>query len=217
MTEAPATVLGQFVLAHQPGTPAFYWAIASDTFLLLWTTALLLAPRWGRSPIRARWFRLVGLATALSASLVTLAGKTLEVWPGYPLFPSGHTAYVVAIAVFLVARDRRWLRWVIPFVALTAVSLVLSFFHIPIDIVGGTLVGLVVATPAFRWLKRLESRQSETATRAPASVTAAEGLDDQSVGDRRQSAPAGRRPQAAARTAATSSSTEGRSSGPSLR
>lgn len=158
--------LAAWVIAHVAGTAEFYWAVAADLFLLVWTVALLLAPRWGRTSIRARWFRIVGIATALGASLVTLVGKTLEVWPGNPLFPSGHTAYVVAIAAFLVGRDRRWLRWVIPLLALTAVSLVFSFFHIPVDIVGGALVGLLVAIPVFRWLKRSESRRVVTATEA---------------------------------------------------
>lgn len=207
------------MLAHQVGSPEFYWAIAATLLLPLWTAALLLAPRWGTSPIRARWFRVAGLATALLASLVTLVGKTLEVWPGNPLFPSGHTAYVVAIAVFLVGRDRRWLRWVVPFMALMAVSLVLSFFHIPVDIAGGTLVGLAVAAiPAFRALmKRSESRRAAAATTASTSRPAAEGLGDQGVAQPRATSPSGGGPQPAACTAATSSSTEGRSSGPSLR
>lgn len=173
MTGAPLTGLLQPVLAHQVGSAAFYWAIAAELFLVLWTAALLLAPRWDRSPIRARPFRIVGFATALAASLVTLAGKTLEIWPGNPLFPSGHTAYVVAIAVFLVGRDRRWLRWVVPLLALTAVSLVLSVFHVPVDIVGGAIVGLTVALPLFRWLKRSESRRAVGEAEAAATALSA--------------------------------------------
>jgi len=195
MTAPPVSGLLQPVIAHQVGSAAFYWAIAAELLLPLWTAALLLAPRWGRSQIRARPFRIVGLATALAASLVTLGAKTLEIWPGNPLFPSGHTAYVVGIAVFLVGRDRRWLRWVVPLLALTAVSLVLSVFHVPIDIVGGAIVGLTLAVPLFRWLKRSESRRAVADTEATATACR----------------------QRAARTAATSRPTDGRSSGPLLR
>ncbi len=115
-------------------------------------------------------FRIVGFATAVAASLVTLAGKSVEIWPGNPLFPSGHTAYVVAIAVFLVGRDRRWLRWVTPLLALTAVSLVLSVFHTPVDIAGGAIVGLAVAVPLFAWLKRTESRREVAEAEAVATA-----------------------------------------------
>jgi membrane-associated phospholipid phosphatase len=177
------------VIAHQPRTPEFYWAVAADSLLVVWTAALLLAPRWGGSAIGARRFRIVGLATALAVSLVALAGKTLEVWPGNDLFPSGHTGYAVAIAVFLVGRDRRWLPWVVPALALTALSLVLSNFHVAVDVVGGALAALAIAIPVFLRLRRAEAGRASSE---------AEG-------------------QRAPRTAATSSSTEGRSSGPELR
>ncbi len=160
MTELPASGLLVPVLAHQVGTGAFYWAIGAQLALVLWTAALLLAPRWDASAISARRFRLVGLAVALAASLVTLCGKSLEVWAGNPLFPSGHTAYAVAIAVFLVGRDRRRLRWVVPLLGLTAISLVLSLFHVPVDLAGGAIAGLAVAVPVFGWLRRSESRRA---------------------------------------------------------
>lgn len=150
------------VLAHQMGSAEFYWAIAAELSLLLWTGLLLAAPRWRRSDMRGWRFRLVGFAAAVLASLLTLAGKTLEVWPDHPLFPSGHTAYAVTIAVFLVGWDRRWLRWVIPLLGLLGLSLVLSFFHIPADIAGGTVVGLIVGVGLFRWLERSERRRLGT-------------------------------------------------------
>ncbi|HWC26285.1 MAG TPA: hypothetical protein VG474_06835, partial [Solirubrobacteraceae bacterium] len=100
------------VLAHAVGSAEFYWAVVAELLLVVWTALLFLAPRAGRSD---RWrFRLAAFGAALLASLITLAAKALEVWPGNPLFPSGHTAYVVTIAVFLVADDRRWLKAVVP-------------------------------------------------------------------------------------------------------
>ena len=130
--------------AHAVGSPEFYWAIVAESSILLFTVLLFLAPRWtARSDMPH--FRLVALGAALLASLVTLIGKLLEVWPGHPLFPSGHTAYAVTIAIFLVALDRRWLPAVVPLLALLVVALVLAIYHVPVDIVGGTGVAIVVA------------------------------------------------------------------------
>lgn len=80
--------------AHAVGSPEFYWAIIAESSILLFTVLLFLAPRrTARSDLPR--FRLVAFGAALLASLVTLIGKLLEVWPGHPLFPSGHTAYAV--------------------------------------------------------------------------------------------------------------------------
>lgn len=143
-----------FVLAHQVGSPAFNWAIVSELSLLLWTAALFLAPRWGNSEIPARRFRLAGVAAAFLAAVVALIGKLLEVWPGNPLFPSGHTAYAVTIAVFLAARDRRWLPWVPLPLGLLFVALVLARYHVPMDIVGGVAVGATIGGASFLLLER---------------------------------------------------------------
>jgi len=147
------------VFAHQIGSAAFYWGVLADLLLPVSTALLLLAPRFGDSAIAARRFRLVGFGAAMLASLVTLAGKTLEVWPGNPLFPSGHTAYAVTIAVFLVGRDRRWGAYAFPLVCLLAVALVLARYHVAADVAGGLAVGLAVAIPLFAWLRRSESRR----------------------------------------------------------
>lgn len=166
--------VGLDVLAHQVGSPEFYWAIVAELFLPLWAVLLWLAPRWSGSDI-GRWrFRAVGLGAALLASLITLAGKTLEVWPGNPLFPSGHTAYAVTIAVFLVGLERRWLPWVVALLLLLGVALVLSFFHILVDIVGGTVVGLAVGVVLFRWLRR-SAAQRTAAVPHDGSVRVSEG------------------------------------------
>ncbi len=141
------------VLAHSAGSAEFYWAIGAELLVLGWTVALLLAPRWQTSEVGGWRFRLWGLAAALVAAGVTLAGKMLEVWPGNPLFPSGHTAWAVVIAVFLVGRDWRWLPWVIPPLALLAVALVLARYHIVVDIAGGLIVGLAVGFGGL-WLFR---------------------------------------------------------------
>jgi len=134
---------------------------------------LLAAPRWGASELCGRRFRLWGLGAALVAAAVTLAGKTVEVWPDNPLFPSGHTAWAVTIAVFVVGRDRRWLPWVVALLALLAIALVLANYHIPADIVGGLAVGLAVGGGAFAWLSR--SGPGSAAPGAPAKQRFEEG------------------------------------------
>lgn len=145
-------------LAHVAGSPAFYWAIVAELSLLVWTGLLFLAPRLsGRAQNRGR-FRRVAFGAALLAALITLAGKTLEVWPGNPLFPSGHTAYAVTIAVLLVAHDRRWLPAILPLLALMAAALVLADYHVPADIAGGTAVGIAVSAGASGWLRRRDRR-----------------------------------------------------------
>lgn len=129
--------------AHVVGSPEFYWAVVAELSLVAFTILLLMAPRWGRRG-EAPFFRLVVLGAALLASLLTLIAKLLEVWPGHPLFPSGHTAYALTIAAFLVASDRRRLRVVAPLAGLLAVALVLAHYHPPVDIAGGATVALAV-------------------------------------------------------------------------
>lgn len=146
------------VIAHSAGSSEFYWAIGAELLILVWTALLVLAPFWGESKIGGARFRLWGLGAALLAAGITLAGKALEVLPGNPLFPSGHTAWAVTIAVFLVGRDRRWLPWVLPLLALLAAALVLARYHIPVDIAGGVAVGLAVACGAFALLSRSVAR-----------------------------------------------------------
>lgn len=146
------------VVGHVVGTPEFYWAVVAEISLLVWTVLLFVAPRRRRID---RWrFRLAGFGAAVLASLITLAGKMIEVWPGNPLFPSGHTAYVVTIAVLLVLRDRRWLIAVVPLAGLMAVALVESDYHVTEDIAGGAAVGAVAGATVFTWLDRRRLRES---------------------------------------------------------
>jgi len=163
-------------LAHTAGTAEWYWAIAADSLLVVWVALLVVAPRWGTSP-RGGWrFRLWGLGAALVAAAVTWAGKTLEVWPDNPLFPSGHTAFGVTIAVFLAGRDRRWMPWVVTLVALTAVALVLANYHVPVDVAGGLIVGIAVGAGAFVAMARggIGPEDSLPARRPTAAQTSAQ-------------------------------------------
>lgn len=61
-------------------------------------------------------------------------------------FPSGHSATAFASAFILVFREKAWLRWTALVAAiLMAFSRVYVGVHYPIDIVVGSLVGVVVA------------------------------------------------------------------------
>lgn len=153
------------VIAHRAGSGEFYWAIGAELLILTWTALLVLAPRRGTSAVSGGRFRLWGLGAAVAAALITLAGKALEVWPGNPLFPSGHTAWAVTIAVFLVGRDRRSLPWALPLLGLLAVALVLANYHVVTDIAGGLAVGLAVGYGGFGWMSR--SASGRGAARAP--------------------------------------------------
>lgn len=131
-------------LAHAVGTAEFYWAFVAEGAILLATLLLVLAPRWARGRPPPPRFRLVAFGAALLASLITLIGKLLEVWPGHPLFPSGHTAYVLTIALFLVVLSRRWWPVALALVGVTAVALVVANYHPIEDIAGGAVVAAVV-------------------------------------------------------------------------
>ena len=45
-------------------------------------------------------------------------------------------------------------------------EIVLSLFHVPVDVAGGAVVGLAVAVPVFGWLGRSESRRAGAGTSA---------------------------------------------------
>lgn len=154
LTSVPLNGASWLVIAHRVGSGEFYWGITADLLVLLLTALLLMAPLWGASELGRRRFRLWGLGAAITATGVTLAGKIAEVWPGHPLFPSGHTAWAVTIAIFVVGRDRRWLPWVLPLLALLAVALVLSHYHIPADLAGGLAVGLAAGYGGFALMSR---------------------------------------------------------------
>ena len=151
------------VVAHAAGSEEFYWAVVAELSLVAWTALLFLPPRRVGRRIDGWRFRLTALGAAVLASLITLAGKRVEVWPGNPLFPSGHTAYVVTIAVFLVACDRRWLKAVIPLGCLLVVALVRANYHVPWDIAGGAAVGGAVAASVLAWQRASRHEGAECA------------------------------------------------------
>lgn len=74
-----------------------------------------------------------------------------------PSFPSGHTttAWAIAISVAwaLKGTDRAWIGWVLGvWAALVGVSRIYVGVHYPVDVIGGALLGTVVATVMYVWL-----------------------------------------------------------------
>ncbi|MDX1935143.1 MAG: phosphatase PAP2 family protein [Capsulimonadales bacterium] len=94
---------------------------------------------WGRS--------LLGLGVAVALAEL---GKATEVWPGHPLFPSGHTTFAMSAATCIVLqRGKGWLWLLVPIVGLMGVCLVYGQWHTPDEVAGGLVVGSVV--PRLLW------------------------------------------------------------------
>ena len=76
-----------------------------------------------------------------------------EVSPGGLSFVSGHATITVAMAIVLTAvLPRRWWAAVWLVVVLNGFTRIYVGAHNPLDIVGGTGLGLVIAGPLYAWL-----------------------------------------------------------------
>ncbi len=54
------------------------------------------------------------------------------------------------IALFLVASDPRWVRVVVPLLAVLVLALVLAHYHVVVDILGGAVVAVAVFAAVHR-------------------------------------------------------------------
>lgn len=87
-----------------------------------------------------------------------------EVSAGGLSFVSGHATITVAMATALTAVVPR--RWLIPIwlvVALNGLTRIYVGAHNPLDIVGGTGLGLVIGGPLFAWLATPDAAESSSA------------------------------------------------------
>ncbi len=75
-------------------------------------------------------------------------------------FPSGHTASVFALVVFLLlALPYRWYSWLLLLGAmLVGYSRVYLSQHFPVDVVAGALIGIFSGALVFFWLKNLSGK-----------------------------------------------------------
>lgn len=75
-------------------------------------------------------------------------------------FPSGHAAFFFAMATAVYLYDKKWGVWFYIAAALMTVSRVIAGIHYPSDIVGGAIVGGVVAYAAYSIARRLNHGQN---------------------------------------------------------
>jgi len=135
-------------------------SVVVEVILALIVLIVFLDPG-GSDPIRTRMRRsLPDFGVSIVAVVLTVAGKSIEVWPGHPEFPSGHMAFTVSLGLGLVARSPRWRAWMLCLWASLGLFLVLAGYHSVLEVLGGTALGGVVGVGGHEILAKLRSRQS---------------------------------------------------------
>lgn len=112
----------------------------------LLTLALLVAIILRRSD-RPGSFIMVSIASIAIAVFIAEHGKQYGVLPGDHRFPSGHQTYAVSTATCTIFRDRRFALFIVPICIIMGFSLVAAHWHKPIDVLGGTVLGMIVPLP----------------------------------------------------------------------
>jgi membrane-associated phospholipid phosphatase len=116
------------------------------TFLSL--TAPWIDRRWNSSTtrrLRTIPWMLASVAGIGLTVILAESGKHFSVWPGHPNFPSGHESFAASAATCLIVRDRRWAWVAVPLALTIGGALVAAGYHRPIEVVGGMILGAVVA------------------------------------------------------------------------
>lgn len=115
--------------------------------LLLQEPLLATQPAWRR--VAVFWGR-AGLVLGAAWVLAQL-GKSQEVWPGHPGFPSGHAAFSAAATVCLIQlRGKRWAWLAVPQLPAMVWGLLASRAHTWPEILGGLVLGGVLAVVLLR-------------------------------------------------------------------
>jgi undecaprenyl-diphosphatase len=129
--------------------------------IALTTIGLALLPGFGFALLLARTSRRLGqtiLASIALGLILTLifqylalrprpeAVRLLLPTPGFPSFPSGHTAVAFSVAVVIALAARKWWGWAIGVASalLIALSRVYLGHHYPSDILAGLILGAAV-------------------------------------------------------------------------
>ncbi|MBC8139691.1 MAG: phosphatase PAP2 family protein [Fibrella sp.] len=102
---------------------------------------------------RALRFCVVGCVAIAVPVVLAELGKKYEIWHGHPGFPSGHTTFAAsASAVIVTYRGKHWLLLCAPATVVMMCSLVLLRYHTPVEVLGGLVLGAVLATLITRSL-----------------------------------------------------------------
>ncbi len=169
---------------HHPIADAILPLLREKTF---WIPAYLLFAAWlvWKYRLQALWIILALVATVaisdtLSHRLIKQSVKRvrpcrnpeLEVRQlaycggGYS-FTSNHAANHFALAMFILGlwgRRARFWRWLLPlWAASIAYAQVYVGVHYPLDVLAGSLLGILIGYPAGRWARRLLQMKTETA------------------------------------------------------
>lgn len=75
-------------------------------------------------------------------------------------FPSGHATFFFAMATAVYLYDKKWGIGFFAAAALVGLARIVAGIHYPLDILGGALVGSLVAYLTFRIADRIIARQS---------------------------------------------------------
>ncbi|MBC8104075.1 MAG: phosphatase PAP2 family protein [Cytophagales bacterium] len=99
---------------------------------------------WGRSALS------IGAAVGLAE-----AGKHYQIWPGHPLFPSGHMTFATAAAsCLMLRRGLPWLGIALPLIGIMGISLVVGGWHTGTEVFGGLALGGFITLVCFGLLRQ---------------------------------------------------------------
>jgi undecaprenyl-diphosphatase len=137
-------------------------ALTTIGLALLPALGLMLLP--ARTSRRLGWAILASIALGLVLTLIFQylalrprpeAVRLLLPTPGFPSFPSGHTAVAFSVAVVIALPSRKWWVWVIGIgsALLIALSRVYLGHHYPSDILAGIVLGAAAGAACHGLLK----------------------------------------------------------------
>lgn len=162
---------------HSPEADLFFRKIThlgDGIFILALAAVLALRKKYFLSIGIVGGYLVSGLFAQLGKKLLNLPrpraffeamGETVYQVPGLEVhmkgsFPSGHTASVFALAIFLIlALPYRWYSWIVLAGALlVGYSRIYLSQHFPIDVWAGAMIGTISGTMVFGWMRNFKKK-----------------------------------------------------------